>query len=187
MMETGIYNALKLQVQKNKELKKELSELKSLMNNRAIKKKMDRKKTFSVAGQIIEVSIVESGGEKSVAFRDYLDDDFELVLKYLCDRYNKDRDDVIGACRRHELVYIRHLIAYLFRCVLKNDERQMSLKEIGKRLGGRDHSTVIFGVNRIDNELSIPKMGLKTHRIINDISVYVSECKKQLKGYEDTI
>jgi len=53
-------------------------------------------------------------------------------------------DDLIGACRRRELVTPRQIVMYLMR-----EEIKCSYPSIGQELGGRDHTTAIHACNKI--------------------------------------
>ncbi len=52
--------------------------------------------------------------------------------------------------RNSSYVYFRQLCMYFIR-----QKTKISLKEIGKRFGGRDHTTVVHAANRISNFLYI--------------------------------
>jgi hypothetical protein len=56
--------------------------------------------------------------------------------------------DFSGKSRKTELCYPRHLFCYLCRKVTR-----ASFKEIGGMIGGRDHTTVIFGTNTMQDRL----------------------------------
>ncbi len=56
--------------------------------------------------------------------------------------------DLRGDKRTADIAYARHIAMYLSR-----DLTEISLPQIGKRFGGRDHSTVLYAVNRIDRLL----------------------------------
>ena len=58
--------------------------------------------------------------------------------------FNISRDDLLGRGRNKELVYPRQIAMYLAR-----EEMQMTLPLIGESLGGRDHTTVMYGVEKI--------------------------------------
>jgi chromosomal replication initiator protein len=57
------------------------------------------------------------------------------------------RADLAGRSRSRDVAYARHLAMYL----LKEDAR-MTVAEIGRLLGNRDHSTVLAGIQRISME-----------------------------------
>lgn len=63
--------------------------------------------------------------------------------------------EITGASRKAPLVRARHLAAYL----LKN-ELQLPYERIGEALGGRDHTTIMHGVEKMERELlSDPALG----------------------------
>ncbi len=67
----------------------------------------------------------------------------ELVMT-VADFYGISRDDLLGRGRNKELVHPRQVVMYLAR-----EELQLTLPQIGESLGGRDHTTVIYGVDKI--------------------------------------
>ena len=63
--------------------------------------------------------------------------------------------EITGTSRKAPLVRARHLAAYL----LKN-ELQLPYERIGEALGGRDHTTIMHGVEKMERELlSDPALG----------------------------
>ena len=52
--------------------------------------------------------------------------------------------DIIGPRRKKELVLPRHLIMYLLY-----QECKLPYERIGELLGGRDHTTIMHGVEKI--------------------------------------
>ncbi len=71
----------------------------------------------------------------------------ELVIT-VADFYSISRDDLLGRGRNKELVHPRQVVMYLAR-----EELQLTLPQIGESLGGRDHTTVIYGVEKITQSL----------------------------------
>ena len=81
--------------------------------------------------------------------------------------FDIDKDELLKKNRRKEIAVPRQLIMYLLRTQL-----QQSFPEIGRRLGGRDHTTVMYAVEKIDRKLKTStdfkeKMELITERIYN--------------------
>jgi chromosomal replication initiator protein len=68
----------------------------------------------------------------------------ETVAKY----YSISVPEMVSASRNKELVQPRQVAMYLIR-----QETEASLPEIGGLLGGRDHTTIIHGVDRIKDRL----------------------------------
>jgi chromosomal replication initiator protein len=71
----------------------------------------------------------------------------ELVMT-VADFYSISRDDLLGRGRNKELVHPRQVVMYLAR-----EELQLTLPQIGESLGGRDHTTVMYGVDKISQSL----------------------------------
>jgi chromosomal replication initiator protein len=69
----------------------------------------------------------------------------ETISKY----YNLSVQDLVSASRNKELVQPRQVAMYLIR-----QETDASLPEIGGLLGGRDHTTVIHGIERVKERLA---------------------------------
>lgn len=68
----------------------------------------------------------------------------EIVSRY----YSISLQELVSASRNKELVIPRQVAMYLIR-----QETDASLPEIGGLLGGRDHSTVIHGIDRVKERL----------------------------------
>lgn len=68
----------------------------------------------------------------------------ETVAKY----FNIDVKDLAGAKRSNEVVFPRQIAMYLCRTV-----PQLSLPQIGRDFGNRDHTTVMHACNKIDKEI----------------------------------
>ncbi|HEY3291848.1 MAG TPA: chromosomal replication initiator protein DnaA [Anaerolineae bacterium] len=68
----------------------------------------------------------------------------EIVSRY----YSISLQEMVSASRNKELVIPRQVAMYLIR-----QETDASLPEIGGLLGGRDHSTVIHGIDRVKERL----------------------------------
>ena len=68
----------------------------------------------------------------------------ETVAKY----FSIDPKDIAGAKRSADVVFPRQIAMYLCRTV-----PQLSLPQIGKDFGNRDHTTVMHACNKIDKEI----------------------------------
>lgn len=71
----------------------------------------------------------------------------QLVIKSVADFYRIAQNDLLKRSRRKEVVRPRQIAMYLLR-----EEVKYSFPEIGERLGGRDHSTVIHACSKIKEE-----------------------------------
>lgn len=70
------------------------------------------------------------------------------VISAVANHYEVKTADLLGERRLKTIVIPRQILMYFLRTELK-----ISLVEIGRLLGNRDHSTVIHGVNKITNIL----------------------------------
>jgi len=74
----------------------------------------------------------------------------QSILKSVAEFYNISSNDLIKRSRKKEVVKPRQVAMFLLR-----EETKLSFPEIGQKLGGRDHSTVIHACEKIKSELSI--------------------------------
>jgi len=68
----------------------------------------------------------------------------DMVIDEICRFYNLKPTQLKGAKRDAFLVRARHLCMFLLK-----EEAQVTLSEIGNLLGGRDHTTVMHGVEKV--------------------------------------
>ena len=69
-----------------------------------------------------------------------------IVSKY----FDITEKDIIGKCRKKDLVVPRQIIMYLMR-----EECGASYPTIGDELGGRDHTTAMHACNKINREIKV--------------------------------
>lgn len=70
------------------------------------------------------------------------------IIKTVANHYRMKQSAVRGKRRSKELVKARHITMYLLR-----NELQIPLEEIGQWFSGRDHSSVIHAVKKIEQDL----------------------------------
>ena len=70
------------------------------------------------------------------------------VIQVVANYYHLPVDELVGRGRNKELVKPRQVAMYLCR-----EEMQATLPQIGEALGGRDHTTVMYGVEKIIREV----------------------------------
>ncbi len=73
----------------------------------------------------------------------------EDILKFVSRHYNVTRTDLLSARRTKTIVRPRQIAMYLAKTMTPR-----SLPEIGRRFGGRDHTTVLHAVRKIEGERS---------------------------------
>lgn len=72
----------------------------------------------------------------------------ELIINTVCEHFHIRKEDILGSKRNSEIVYPRQIAMYLCR-----EMTQTQFKEIGNIMGGRDHSTVIHGYEKISYDV----------------------------------
>ena len=71
----------------------------------------------------------------------------QTILKSVADFYSISINDLLKRSRKKEVVKPRQIAMFLLR-----EETKLSFPEIGQKLGGRDHSTVIHACEKIRGE-----------------------------------
>ena len=71
----------------------------------------------------------------------------EDIMKFVSRHYNVTRTDLLSARRTRTIVRPRQIAMYLAKTMTPR-----SLPEIGRRFGGRDHTTVLHAVRKIEGE-----------------------------------
>ncbi|MEP4032902.1 chromosomal replication initiator protein DnaA [Roseibium polysiphoniae] len=81
--------------------------------------------------------LVRSGEKRNIKI--------EEIQQVVCKHYSVSKADLLSACRSRNLVRPRQIAMYLSKVLTPR-----SLPEIGKRFGGRDHTTVLHAVRKIE-------------------------------------
>lgn len=71
----------------------------------------------------------------------------ELIMEVVADHYNVPVSDIMSSKRNREVAVPRQIIMYLCRKMT-----DCPLKSIGIAVGGKDHSTISHGIEKIENE-----------------------------------
>lgn len=87
-----------------------------------------------------------------------------LLTEIICKHYSIERDDLHGSSRLRELVHPRQLLMYLLK-----HEAGLTYPAIGKELGGRDHTTIMHGVEKITKDLKKLPDVLEELQVIKDM------------------
>ena len=72
----------------------------------------------------------------------------QLIMDVVAEHYNISVSDIISKKKNKEIANPRQICMYLSR-----KYTDYSLQNIGKALGGRDHTTIIHGTKKIASEL----------------------------------
>ena len=76
----------------------------------------------------------------------------ELIIEIVADHYNLKTSDLASVTKKKTISYPRQIAMYLCR-----ELTNVPLVTVGELLGGRDHSTVIHGCEKISTELQTNK------------------------------
>jgi len=72
------------------------------------------------------------------------------IISSVCKYYSLTRDEVLGKGRKKELIQPRQITIFLIR-----NETNKSLPEIGKIMGGKDHSTILHSERKVEQQLKV--------------------------------
>lgn len=95
--------------------------------------------TINIVSTVLEDMIVAKSKNLTV----------EKIIKIVCDYFNIMPDHLMGSRRSKELVGPRQITMYLLR-----HEMNMSFPKIGKELNKKDHTTIMYGVEKIEKEIT---------------------------------
>jgi len=70
------------------------------------------------------------------------------IIQVVAEFYDINTSDLINRCRKKEMVYPRQIAMYLMR-----EELKKSFPFIGEKLGGRDHTTVMYACDKMTKEI----------------------------------
>lgn len=76
----------------------------------------------------------------------------QKIISVVADYYNISPSDITGKVRTGQIALARHIAMYLIRKHL-----DIPLKKIGEMFGGKDHTTVMSGISKVDKELKTNK------------------------------
>lgn len=77
----------------------------------------------------------------------------EFIVEVVSQHYNLNPEDILSKKRPREISYPRQIVMYLCRKLT-----DLSLPQIGKSLGNRDHTTVIHGYEKISSDIKNDQM-----------------------------
>ena len=90
----------------------------------------------------------------------------QKIINVVADYYNLAPSQLTGKIRTGQIALARHIAMYLIRNML-----DVPLKKIGDMFGGKDHTTVMSGISKVDKEL-------KTNEALREA---VEDIQKRLK------
>lgn len=114
--------------------------------------------------EVVEKSLNEYIHQKEkIISADYIQD---IVAKY----FNINKEDLISSKKSNDIAYPRQIAMYLCRTVA-----QMTFPKIGAAFGGRDHTTVMHAVNKIEKEIKENKENSNTKLIVESVKNIIRE------------
>jgi len=122
-------------------IKSNIRELEGAMTKIVALSKLDNNKEINI--QLAEEAlkdIISPGDNKAITVN--------LIIQVVADHYNLTTADILSQKRSKDIAYPRQIAMYLSRNMTNSP-----LQEIGKLMGGRDHSTVLHGIEKITSDL----------------------------------
>jgi len=83
-----------------------------------------------------------------VAMEQHKPVNLQQILRAVCNYYSVKIEDVKSAKRTQELVIPRHVAMYLIYSLTKTP-----YTSIGNFFGGRDHTSILHGIRKVEDEL----------------------------------
>ena len=102
----------------------------------------------TLTGSAVTIETAETAIRDLVRNREPKRVKIEEIQKLVASRYNVSRSDILSERRTAAVVRPRQIAMYLSKLLTPR-----SLPEIGRRFGGRDHTTVLHAVRKIEKEL----------------------------------
>lgn len=99
----------------------------------------------TLSGQLVTLETAEAAIRDLVRTREPRRVKIEDIQKLVATRYNVSRADILSERRTAAVVKPRQIAMYLSKALTPR-----SLPEIGRRFGGRDHTTVLHAVRKIE-------------------------------------
>lgn len=89
-----------------------------------------------------------------------------LIIEYICRYYDVDEEQVRGQGRKRDLMEARQTAMYLIRRMTN-----LSLNDIGKEFGDRDHTTVLHSLDQVEKKMRTdPAYAEKVKEITTNIN-----------------
>jgi len=101
----------------------------------------------SVTGRNIDLDLVKEVLKDIIKHRENGDVTIEDILKAVSARYNLKISEIKSPSKNKNIAFARQIAMYLARKLTGS-----SFPDIGEKIGGRDHSTVIYANNKISKQ-----------------------------------
>lgn len=90
----------------------------------------------------------------------------DVIIEEVCKYYNIENDSLRGQGRTKDTVLARQIAIYIIR-----NMTNLSLTEIGKEFDGRDHTTIMHSISRVE---SLMKQNSEINEIIKDLNANIN-------------
>ncbi len=97
----------------------------------------------------IDIRLAEEALKDIIAPNETKTINVELIIQVVADHYNLTPLDILSQKRSKDIAYPRQIAMYLCRTMTDSP-----LQEIGRLMGGRDHSTILHGIEKIASDLT---------------------------------
>ncbi len=122
-------------------IKSNIRELEGALTKIVALSKLDNNKEINIAlAEEALKDVISPGGTKEITP--------EFIIQIVADHFNLTPLDILSQKRNKDIVYPRQIVMYLCRSMTDTP-----LQIIGKALGGRDHTTILHGIDKITNDL----------------------------------
>lgn len=123
-------------------IKSNIRELEGALTKIVALSKLDNNKEIDIAlAEEALKDIIAPGGTKEVTP--------EFIIQVVADHFNMTSLDLTSQKRNKNIAYPRQIVMYLCRSMTDTP-----LQNIGKALGGRDHTTILHGIDKITTDLN---------------------------------
>lgn len=122
-------------------IKSNIRELEGALTKIVALSKLDNNKEINIAlAEEALKDVISPGGVKEITP--------EFILQVVADHFNLTTLDLMSQKRNKDIVFPRQIVMYLCR-----NMTDTPLQNIGKALGGRDHTTILHGIDKITADL----------------------------------
>ena len=99
--------------------------------------------------KVIDVALAEVALKDMISPNQAKDITPDFIITMVAEHFGLKVDDLASTKRNKEIVYPRQIAMYLCR-----EMTDVPLTNIGKYLGGRDHTTILHGIDKVKDSLS---------------------------------
>ncbi|MDO5291114.1 MAG: chromosomal replication initiator protein DnaA [bacterium] len=96
----------------------------------------------------VNVELAEEALKDLISPNNHKDITPELIIDIVAEHFGITPTEIISSKKSRNIAFPRQVTMYLCRKLT-----DVSLNDIGKKLGNRDHTTVLHGINKIENDM----------------------------------